>query len=264
MLSGNNIAIIGTGTMGRGLAERLSQSYNLFLYDHHYDKALSLEQKGFGKACPDLKTAIDNADIVILAIKPQSLKEAAPLIGSLLTEQTLISLLAGTTINTLKTYFPNTRIIRMMPNLAITKGEGLVGLTPDSKLSENEIMQLLSLSDPLGKVFWLSEEKINAFTALGGSGPAFVLVMIESMVEAGIAMGFNAKDSEQIVKQMVKGSLSLLDSNDKHPGEIKWQISSPAGTTIAGLLALEDLNVRSGIINVFLACFERTNELSSD
>lgn len=258
-----NITIIGCGTMGSGLAKQLSAKNTILLYDHHLEKAERLQREGYGTACPHLQDALQRSDSVILAVKPKGLKEVASLMGAAPTHYTLISLLAGIPLAKLKNYFPSQRIIRMMPNLAIIYGEGLIGLTTDESLTEKEKTQLSTLCEPLGKVYWLPEAKINAFTSLAGSGPAFVFAIIESMIDAGIGMGFNAQDAQELVHQMITGSLHLLDKSGKHPGELKWQVASPEGTTIAGLKKLEEQAVRGNIINIFFAAYERANELSN-
>jgi pyrroline-5-carboxylate reductase len=106
------------------------------------------------------------------------------------------------------------------------------------------------------------EDKINALTALTGSGPAFFFAMVEAMVDAGIAMGFTAHTAQDLIYQMLQGSLTLLEKTSKHPGELKWQIVSPQGTTIAGLKTLEELAIRGGVMNTFLSAYDRANKLS--
>lgn len=258
-----NITIIGCGTMGSGLAKQLSAHHTLFLYDHRPEKAQRLQQEGYGTACENLHKALQQSDHVILAVKPKNLEEVVSLMRTDLTHYTLISLLAGTPLAKLKQEFPHQHIVRMMPNLAMIYGEGLIGLTSDDFLTEEERKQFSTLFKPLGKVYWLLEAKMNAFTSLAGSGPAFVFAIIESMIDAGIGMGFNAQDAQELVHQMITGSLHLLDKSAKHPGELKWQVASPEGTTIAGLKKLEELALRGSIINIFFAAYERANELSN-
>ncbi len=150
----------------------------------------------------------------------------------------------------------------MMPNLPLIYGEGVIGLCSDEKMIKEDRDILAKLFESLGKIYWLPESKINGLTALTGSGPAFFFSMVESMIDAGIAMGFAAKDAQSLVYQMLKGSLTLLERSEKHPGELKWQIASPQGTTIAGLKRLEELAVRGGIMNTFLAAYDRANILT--
>lgn len=256
------IAIIGCGNMGRSLAKRLSSFHTVHLYNHHYEKAFHLEKEGLGVAYRELEQAIHGVDFIILAVKPQNLKEVAPLIKKhLKKDQVIVSILAGTTIKTLEEVFHGIAILRMMPNLAVMYGEGVVGLSCNKAIQDKE--PLKRAFECLGKIYSLPEEKMDALTALTGSGPAFFLSLVEAMIDAGIAMGFTAKDAKELVYQMLQGSLTLLESTDKHPGELKWQITSPQGTTIAGLHKLEELALRGGLISTFLAAFKEAKKLSS-
>ena len=257
------ITIIGCGNMGSALAQRLSQAHQLFLYDHNEKKADLLGQNGYGKACKDILEALRSSEMVILAIKPQSIKQVAERIRAHLREnQMIISLLAGTTIGALRQYFSNVQIVRMMPNLPLIFGEGVIGLSGENIMDKDK-EHVTRTFVSLGKIYWMPEEKIDALTALSGSGPAFFFAIVEAMIDAGIAMGFTSTDAQNVIYQMLRGSLTLLEQTSKHPGELKWQIASPQGTTIAGLKRLEELALRGGIMNTFLAAYERVNKLSS-
>lgn len=257
------IAIIGCGNMGAGIARRLSSHNTLFLYDRNPQKMKLLQKDGCGTPCFSLEDAFKKSEILILAIKPQGIKEFAHTISPKTLKHTIISLLSGTTLDQLKAYFPGQKIVRMMPNLAVLCGESTVGLSADDSLSKTDLNELNTLCSPLGKIYWLPESKFNAFTALTGSGIAFVFALIESMVEAGISMGFNAVEAQEMVQQTVKGGLSLLDSSKEHPAALKWKVTSPGGTTIAGLRKFEEYGVRGGVINTFLGAYQRAIELSN-
>lgn len=256
------ITIIGCGNMGQALAQRLSSTAQLFFYDHNKEKAELLEQQGYGTACRNIIEALCASEIIILAVKPQNLKQLAELIKDKLKgNQMIVSLLAGITIATLNKYFPAIKIVRMMPNLPVIYGEGVIGLSLSETLANEDKEHLKKIFEPLGKIYVIEEEKMDALTALAGSGPAFVFSMVEAMVDAGIAMGFSASVAQDLIHQMLRGSLVLLEQSGKHPGELKWQIASPQGTTIAGLKRLEELALRGGIINTFLAAYDRTKAL---
>lgn len=252
--------IIGCGNMGSALAQRLSYEHSVSLYDHHPEKAKTLEKDGFGKAYTQLNDAVQQADAVILAIKPQSLKEAAPSIRSSLSSGNLvISLLSGTSIETLKCLFPHNRIVRMMPNLPLIYGQGAIGLTAESSFDEQD--RLNSAFTSLGSVFWVSEKKLEAFTALAGSGPAFIFVIAEAIVDSGIAMGLTAKESQDMTYQMLLGSAYTLKESNETPSALKWRVTSPQGTTIAGIRQLEEGGLRGKVMETFLATYKRTLDL---
>lgn len=257
------MTIIGCGNMGSALAQRLGSHYKLIFYDHNAAKAEALQAQGLGKVSKNLAKDLEQSDIIFLAIKPQNLNEAAAQFPSKRGTKgpLLVSLLSGTSLDSLKEHFPNFRSMRMMPNLAMIYGEGLIAFVEDGKLTSKERDQITKLGEFLGKVHWLPESKIDAFTALAGSGPAFAFIIFEAMVDAGLALGFNVKESQQLVQQMLKGSLHLLEKSGKHPGELKWQVTSPAGTTIAGIKCLEEHAVRAGVIDTFVATYERAKKL---
>jgi len=258
------IAIIGCGNMGSALAQLLSSSHELFLYDHNREKVHFLEEKGYGKSCNNVKEIALHADLILLAVKPQNLNQVAHEISKgIKPHQLVVSILAGTPLSTLRHHFESAHIVRMMPNLALICGEGVIGLVHDEKTSSEEKKALSSAFEALGKVYWMAEDKMDAFSSLTSSGPAFFLVMIEAMIDAAIEMGFSPKDAKTLLYQMMRGSITLLEKTDKHPAELKWQITSPSGMTIAGLKCLEDKGVRSGIIHTFLAAYERALALSS-
>lgn len=257
------IAIIGCGNMGTALARRLSKDHQLVLHDRDPVWTEGLAKEIYAQACQHIRDVVHEADIVILAVKPEHLQEVADQIAPALeSKQILVSLLAGIPLDDLKSFFPSAKLVRMMPNIAAGYGEGVIGLAASEKIDGELKGELGKTFQPLGKIYWLNEEKMNALTSLTGSGPAFVFVMIESMIEAGIAMGFSAADAKQLVMHMIEGSLTVMKETKKHPSELKWQIASPSGTTIEGLIQLEDDGLRRAILNTFLASYHRAEEIS--
>lgn len=257
------IAIIGCGNMGSCFAERLGSYHHLYLHDRDQNWSEELAKKVNGTASLTLSDAVQEADIIILAVKPQNFSELALLLAPLLnTRQIVISLLAGTLLSTLKENFPNSIIVRIMPNLAIKYGEGVVGIVDSPELTEEIKKRINELLSPLGFLFWLKENLIDALTALAGSGPAFILTIIEAMTEAGVVMGLRADDAEALTLEMIHGSVAMMQKGKNHPGEFKRQIASPQGTTIAGLRMLEKNNLRSGLIETLLASYQRAQEIA--
>ncbi len=256
------ITIVGCGNMGSAFAKQLNMNHEICLFDRNLNKAEKLAKEHNGHACENIKEALDFAEAIILAFKPKDLSEAAPLINSLVKEKKLLfSLLAGITLETLCKYFSSFQVVRLMPNLAVGHGEGLIGLATQKELDRAEKDMIHKLFEPLGKVFWLPEEKFNAFIALGESGPAFMFVLIEAMIDAGISMGLNVDEAQQIIHQMIKGSLTMLDETEKHPGKLKWEVASPGGTTIAGLKMMEEEAVRSSMIKTFMTAYSKAAEM---
>jgi pyrroline-5-carboxylate reductase len=256
------IAIIGCGTIGSGIARRLSSEHSLVLYNRHPERAAQLAQELNEEHVADIGKAVAGADVVILAFKPNNLSEAAPSINAALTEkQLLISVLAATDLQKLKSYFPKTPLLRMMPNIALVYGQGVIGLVESDQIQSRVKVEAEAICQLLGKCYWVTEEKLEALSALTGSGPAFVFVMVEAMVEAAIALGFNAQQGQELVMQMMLGSLTMLSETGKHPAELKWTVASPGGTTIAGLNKMEEERVRYGIMQAFIATRAKALEM---
>jgi pyrroline-5-carboxylate reductase len=259
------IAIIGCGKMGTALAELLAPSHHLLLYDRDWNWTQELAQKSKGEPFQQISEAINKAQFIFLAVKPQNLKEIAPQMNSHLRKgQIVISLLAGTPLDILRHSFTQPVLVRIMPNLAMRYGAGVVGVVDTPDLSPELKQELQKLLTPLGLIYWLKESQMDALTALTGSGPAFILTLIETMIETGVAMGFKAEDAQHLIIQMLQGCLTLLQKSGQHPAELKWQIASPNGTTIAGLRVLERENVRSGLMETFLATHQRAQELARE
>lgn len=254
------IGIIGCGHMGSSIAKQLARSHHVAIYDHNA-KRLRLDPAI--KICHTPQECLSFAEIIILAFKPRDLKHAAEdLRAHLEPHHILVSVLAGVSQERLKEVWKTKNtIVRIMPNLAVEYGKGVIGCADSSDISAEVKENLTQLFSPLGLTLWLPEDKMNGITALAGSGPAFILIFIEAMIDAGIALGFNSEEAKTLVLNTIVGTLSLLEQTGKHPGELCWQISSPAGTTVAGKIALENAGVRSGIIHTFLAAYKRAKEI---
>jgi len=254
-------AIIGCGNMGSCIARRLQQE-KLFLYDRHRDRVEKLAKETAHTACHTLSEAVAGADAIILAIKPQHFAEFAKELKPLLQKRhKIISLLAGVQVTTLKKMLSHHDCIRMMPNMAALYGEGSIAFC-GTEVSQKEQGDIFKSFAPLGNRYWIVEKDMDAFTALTSSGPAFFFSMIDSMVEAGIAMGFSREVSYELVMQMLQGSITLLKKSEKSCAELSSSIASPGGTTMAGLEEYKKGRVGEGICRVFLAAYQRSQALS--
>jgi pyrroline-5-carboxylate reductase len=253
------IRILGIGTMGSSLVHALSH-HQLFLYDTLVEKAQALAAEVKANYCHDPLEDHQEDEILIIAAKPRDIGAVATMVQGA-RFSLIISVLTGVTVNRLKKDFPNIPILRVMPNLAVKYGKGIVILAQNSELSplKTHIEDLLR---PLGFIQWISEDQFDAATALTGSGPAFIYALIESMVDAAILMGFSAEMALNLIPHMILSSLDYLEESKKSIEELKWQVASPSGTTIYGLKAFEKNGVRNGLIETFYAAFERAKEIT--
>lgn len=251
----STLAILGCGTMGKAFARALSPCFQIRLFDHTPAKALGLAREIEGTAGTSLEECLEGSEIVILAFKPKDFELSAPLIAAAVPAGTLVcSLLATISLAQLRRSFPKSPIVRIMPNLAAEYGQSTTALCCEKEgLAEVHRIAVETIATRLGNFSWLSEDLMPGFIALAGSGPAFHCVMIEAMVEAGISLGFKPEAALQLVLQSLQSSVALLESSKAHPAALKWSISTPGGTTIAGLLALEAHNLRHAIIQTILS-----------
>ncbi len=252
------VAIIGCGVMGSAFAKHFAKKHSVLLHDHDKLKTQALAKEIGAVYEENLNPCIEKADVVLLAIKPKDLASFAKAASDALTEKKiLISILAGTPLAVLRRNFPTGVLVRSMPNLALAYGQGVVGLAENTHISPQIKQGVDSLLEGIGLVAWMSEEKIEALTALSGSGIGFVLVMIEAMIDGGVHLGFTAQEAREFVLKTMEGAVALMKETGKHPAELKLNIASPGGTTIAGLKVLEEDGVRSGIVHALVACHEK-------
>ncbi len=177
---------------------------------------------------------------ILLGIKPQMLATLAPDIARLLAPGALvISILAGSKTDTLSSYFPDTRIVRLMPNLAAAIGKSPLGLFSDH-LDEAQRSEVEAMLSALGTPIWIDDEtQMDAVTALAGSGPAFVYRFIDALAQGGIATGLPADVATRMALAMTQGAVALAAESRESPSELAARVTSPGGTTAAGLGVLD-------------------------
>jgi pyrroline-5-carboxylate reductase len=174
----------------------------------------------------------------------------------------LVSIAAGATIQKLvELTAPDTRIIRVMPNTPCLIGASAAGYSPGANATADDIALVDRLFNAVGKAFKLSEHLLDAVTGLSGSGPAFVYLMIEAMSDGGVRAGLPREVATALAAQTVLGSARMVLETGLHPGQLKDMVASPAGTTIAGLHALERGGVRAALMDAIVAASNRATEL---
>lgn len=200
------------------------------------------------------------AEIMLLAVKPQSLNAAA--IG--LTNapaDCIVSILAGVTLSQLEMMFPSKPIIRAMPNTPAQVGAGVTAIAANALVSKEQLAVVQKIFGAVGTVVEVAESLMNAVTGLSGSGPAYVALVVEAMADGGVAAGLPRAIALQLATQTVLGTAQLLTETKLHPAQLKDQVTSPAGTTIAAIAQLEKAGLRSAMIEAVLSATRRADEL---
>lgn len=200
---------------------------------------------------------------VLLAIKPQVLDQviAQLTLESLENYPLILSILAGVTLERLETAFPNFPVIRVMPNTPATVGAGMTAIAAGNHINPSHLTVATSIFAAVGKVVEVPESLMDGVTGLSGSGPAFVALMIEALSDGGVAAGLPRAIAAKLALQTVLGTAKLIEETGIHPAQLKDNVTSPGGTTIAGVGKLEEKGFRSAVIEAVKTAYGRSQEL---
>ena len=270
MLTKKTIGFIGAGIMGEALIKGLLASKKvtagqILVTDKIEERLAHIAEHYKVKVFSKNFEVAKGADIIILAVKPNDMKAALQEIGSDLNkDKLLISIAAGVTMDYILKCLPHSvPLIRIMPNTPALVLEGAIAICPGEGVSKEDRDIAVAIFEAVGKVQVIENEEImDAVTGLSGSGPAYVFLILEALSDAGVGVGLPRKTSNLLAMQTVLGSAKLAMESGKHFGELKDMVTSPGGTTIAGLEKLEEGSVRSAIIKAVKAATKRAKELS--
>ncbi len=262
------ITLIGSGVMGEALVggilnNNLTSPENVRAADPLVDRGEAL-QRAFGvQPYTDNAAAVKGADIVILSVKPQRLdKVLAGLRGKIEPDALVLSIVAGASIETIAGGLDHPAVVRSMPNTPAQIGEGITIWTASEEITEGQQETARALLAALGQEIYVEEESyLDMATALSGTGPAYVFLFMEAMIDAGVHLGFPRRIAEQLVVQTVRGSVDYYSQNSTHPASLRNQVTSPGGTSAAALYYLEKAGFRTAISRAVWAAFERSQEL---
>ncbi len=205
---------------------------------------------------------IDAADVVVLAVKPQTVAAVAEDVMGLLTaDKLLVSIAAGVSIEQLTSAFGSNRVIRVMPNTPCLVGRGAAGYSLGPGATDEDGETVWKLLGAVGVAFQVDERLLDAVTGLSGSGPAFVYTVIEALADGGVRMGLPRQTATTLAAQTVLGAAQMVLSTGEHPAVLRDRVTSPGGTTIAGIQALEDHGLRAAMIGAVEAATKRSIEL---
>jgi pyrroline-5-carboxylate reductase len=266
-LSGT-LVLVGAGKMGSAMLDgwiaRGLPPKRIAIIEPQPAKAVKALARRGVKLNP--KGKVGAAAAVVIAVKPQTAPDAVPPLGPHVGASTLVlSIMAGRTIQFLeKSLPPGTAIVRAMPNTPAAIGRGITVAVANAKVSARQRKLASDLLAAIGKVEWVGDEKlIDAVTALSGSGPAYVFLVAEALIEAGVLVGLPRDISTTLATQTLLGSARLLVESGDSPETLRAAVTSPGGTTAAGLRALEDAGVRAAFLDAVDAATRRSRGLGS-
>jgi pyrroline-5-carboxylate reductase len=260
------LGVIGGGVMGEALlAGLLTQGIyrpgDIVVSDPSPQRR-SLLAETYGIATTaDNQAVVAAADHLLLAVKPQVFEAVMAPLTPGRSEQLVLSILAGVTLQRLDVAFPGQPVVRAMPNTPATVGAGMTAIALGQHATPEHQTQAHRIFQAVGEVVDVPESLMDAVTGLSGSGPGYVAVMVEALIDGGVSVGLPRPTATQLAVQTLRGTAELLAQRQLHPAMLKDQVTSPGGTTIAGIAQLEAAGVRSALIRAVQAAHQRSQEL---
>jgi pyrroline-5-carboxylate reductase len=265
------IAVLGAGQIGEALiAGLLSSGWRspgeIVASNRRPERAAELTERYGISALTSSVEAAENAALVVIAVKPQDVRTLLEAVGpQLTTEQTVLSIVAAIPTSLIERHLaPGVPVVRAMPNTPSMVHEGIAGLCPGSHSGDAHITLAEEALAHLGAVVRVPESSMDAVTAVSGSGPAYFALLAEAMIEAGLLLGITREVSTQLVIQTMLGTAKQLRDGGLHPVELREMVTSPGGTTIAAIHALEVAGVRAAFLNAIQAAMTRARELAAE
>lgn len=261
------IGFIGMGNMGRAIMSGLLKTYGpdeLLFTAAHKEKMEAVTVETKVPFASSNRECAGSVNYLILAIKPQYFDQVfAEIRDAVSPDQVVISLAPGITISDItKRLGGNVRVARAMPNTPAALGEGMTGLAYEAgAFTQEEKKEMELIFSSCGRVELVEERLMDAVGLVSGSSPAFVYMFIEALADGGVKYGLPRKTAYAMAAQTVLGSARMVLESDKHPGQLKDEVCSPGGTTIAGVSALEEWGMRNAVIKAADACYDKTQKM---
>ena len=265
MFIDTTIAFIGSGMMAeamiRGLlSQKIVEPGQIIAAGPRPERAEKLHERHAIEVTTDNRIAAEKGQIVVLSVKPQVLNDVMPEIrGHLRRQDMVVSIIAGMPIEVIANGLAHAAVVRAMPNTPAQIGQGITVWTVTPEVSESQKQPAQAILGSLGQeVFVEDEDYLDMATALSGTGPAYVFLLMEAMIDAGVHMGFSRRISKQLVFQTMRGSVEFAARSDKHVAELRNQVTSPGGTSAEALYHMEKGGLRTVISRGIWAAYQRS------
>jgi pyrroline-5-carboxylate reductase len=264
------IAFIGSGVMAEAmiaglLNRKLARPENIIASGPREERGAELRRKYGIKSTTDNASAVREADVVVLSVKPQRLSEVMKGLKGIRADALALSIIAGASIKKISAGLKHRAVVRSMPNTPGQIGEGITVWTASKDVTEEQRAMTRSILGALGEeVFVEDESYLDMATALSGTGPAYVFLFTEALIDAGVHMGFPRRIAERLVLQTLKGSAAFYEYAERHPAALRNQVTSPGGTSAEALYYLEKAGFRTAISRAVWAAYQRSLELGKE
>ncbi|HOA24395.1 MAG TPA: pyrroline-5-carboxylate reductase [Aggregatilineales bacterium] len=270
MLTNKKIAFIGSGMMAEAmikalLREKLVQPQDVLAAGPRAERGRELEKRYGVNWTTDNREAVKDRDVVILSVKPQAMGQVlSELCGLIAPDALVLSIAAGVPINLIAERLAHPAVVRAMPNTPAQIGAGITVWTATDRVTDEQMKQTDTILRALGEVVHVEEESyLDMATALSGTGPAYVLLFMEAMIDAGVHLGFSRRVAEQLVLQTMQGTVEYARQSPRHPATLRNEVTSPGGTTAEALYQLEKGGLRTVISRAIWAAYQRSLALGA-
>ncbi len=263
------ICFIGGGIMGEALIKRLiannvAEPANITVCDISQLRRDALNGEYGVTTTADANEAIGSTEAVVLAVKPQDVNTVLGELKKLSPQQLFLSIVAGTSLSSLRQGLDHPCLVRAMPNMPSQIGEGITVWTATTEVDQQQRELAKSILSSLGEELYVNSEKyIDMATALSGSGPAYIFLIVEALIDAGVHIGLPRNIAEKLVLETTIGSTKTIKVMAKHPAELRNMVTSPGGTTTEGLLQLETGGLRSLLLQAVIAAYDKAKILGT-
>jgi pyrroline-5-carboxylate reductase len=265
----SRICVLGAGKAGEALVAGLLSSgwakpADIVATARHQERIDELSERYGIEATLDNVAAVEGAEVVVIAVKPQDIEALLGYVGAALdSAQTVLSIAAAIPTELIERHVGDgVPVVRAMPNAPVTVHEGMAGVTGGAHATEEHVALAEEVLGSVGRSVRVDEAYMDAVTAVSGSGPAYFALLAESMIEAGILLGLSREVSTDLVVQTMLGTAKLLRDERMHPVELREMVTSPGGTTISAIRELEQAGVRAAFLNAIQAAMKRSRELA--
>jgi pyrroline-5-carboxylate reductase len=260
------IAILGAGKIGEAMLSGVlaaGRSPADLMFTERYPERVDELTQRYGVRGVTVATAATDADVLIVAVKPQDIEPLLDDLSASITPGTLVvSLCAGLPTALYERRLPaGTPVVRVMPNTPMLVGEAMSAISPGAHATADDLHLVEDLLSSVGKVVRVPEAQQDAVTALSGSGPAYFFYLVEAMIDAGILLGLPRAVSSELIIQSAVGAARMLRESGEHPVALREAVTSPGGTTIAAIRELENHRVRAALLSAIEAAALRSAEL---
>ena len=268
MLKNKQVGFLGIGNMGEALIKgllhgRVCRPEQIICSDTRPERLKAIREAYGVKGTSHNTDVVKQSNIVILAVKPQIMKQVVVEIAKYLDfSKLVISIAAGVPLDAIESCAKKKlKLIRVMPNICVSVSEGVSAISAGKHIVREDLMIAKTIFDSVGKSLFIEEKLLDAVTGLSGSGPAYIFLIIDALADAGVKVGLSRDDALVLASQTLLGAAKMLIETGEHPGKLKDMVTSPGGTAIAGLHTLEEGGLRTTLINAVEVATQRAKIL---